>query len=330
MKRIILCLVISILTLPCSLFAVEKNKDDSKKSVHFSFGANVMYAWWEPMFKDNILDPQRFFLDSSTFKLRQKTDISQAFLYGPMVSLTVNEKWRISSIFITSQQFNFEDLTSRQTSQNNHTLTSKSITDIRRYDTDTALSYIINRYLYLFAGYKFQQYRYRGDGDIFSTSPAYMYEKHKAKNNAHGAGLGFGVTVPLIDYFFLSCSFSGLYQRSKITGSGQFAMTTPVSPYLTINDLSLTGNIYGANSNLAFGYFIKKASLTVSLGARYQFYRYIVHNTTFKGLNNSYLFSGSLGGLFLENSSANYILKNSYNMNYDHFYGITFSVICTL
>jgi len=65
---------------------------------------------------------------------------------------------------------------------------------IKRYDSDTALNYSINRYIKLFGGAKAMGYSWK-DGSHYGVGPA----------------LGIGLTLPLSASLFLLGNLSGLY-----------------------------------------------------------------------------------------------------------------------
>ncbi|MCU0844330.1 MAG: hypothetical protein MUC76_05320, partial [Spirochaetes bacterium] len=114
---------------------------------------------------------------------------------------------------------------------------------IKRYDSDTALNYSINRYVKLFGGVKAMGYNWP-EGSHYGVGPA----------------LGVGLTLPLVDSLFLLGNFSGLYgfgreERDEGMGGGSSAAREA-----------------GFNTTLSLAYYIESASTTITLGGRYQWF----------------------------------------------------------
>ena len=112
-----------------------------------------------------------------------------------------------------------------------------------RYDSDTSLGYRLNNYLKLFGGLKFMGYKADLPG---ATSFDYK---------SYGPAAGLSGVFPIADDFFLLANASGMYLWSNSSSPGTS---------------DTKGNVYGYNTSASFAYYIAPASVTLSLGGRYQ------------------------------------------------------------
>ncbi len=115
--------------------------------------------------------------------------------------------------------------------------------ELSRYDSDLALNYRLNSYFKIFAGAKYM-----------------AYEMTDFKHRAIGPGAGISAVLPLGNDFYILGNISGLY----LWGEHQQEDQT----YGTQKDKY---NEYGINSSISLAYYIVPASVTLSLGGRYQF-----------------------------------------------------------
>lgn len=112
--------------------------------------------------------------------------------------------------------------------------------NIERFDSDTALNYSINRYLKIFGGLKFMGF----------TQPNFSHY-------SAGPALGLGLTLPLGGSFYLLGNLSGMYNYAwQDDSQGKSEAVEP-----------------GLNSTLSLAYYIEKASTTVTLGGRFQYFK---------------------------------------------------------
>ncbi len=123
----------------------------------------------------------------------------------------------------------------------------------RRYDADTSLSYRLNGYFKLFAGIKYMGYRVGSDN-----------------LDSYGPACGLSGVLPLIDNFYLLANVSGVYMWSKFTGISENVKT------------------YGYNTSAAIAYYIAPASVTLSLGGRYQYIEYNMEDYDSKSKHKIY------------------------------------------
>lgn len=117
--------------------------------------------------------------------------------------------------------------------------------DWNRYDSDTSLNVRLNDYFKLFGGVKYLGYKMEiplNTGHFYAVGPA----------------AGLSMVFPLINNFFILGNASGMYLRGKTTQTG-----TEDTKYKTT----------GYNTAASVAYYIEPASVTLSLGGRYQYYK---------------------------------------------------------
>ncbi len=206
-----------------------------------SVGGSVWYAWYDESRKgsdDPTVDP--------------------SLLYGPVLALGFAPKWSLTAVFLYGV-YDYE-------------MSPGESEPLRRYDSDIALNYSINRYVKLFGGVKVMGYTF-DSGSHYGAGPA----------------LGLGVTLPLSDSLFLLGNVSGVY------GFGREEHD---------QGLSSAAREAGFNSTLALAYYIEPASTTITLGGRYQWFsikyenddpdEYADSRITFYGVTFSVVYSFEL------------------------------------
>jgi hypothetical protein len=119
--------------------------------------------------------------------------------------------------------------------------------EMSRTDSDIVINYTLNSYFKIFAGIKYMAYKMPG-----------------FEHGGIGPGLGLSFVYPLSQNFFLLGNISGLYIWGK-EDSG--------------SDGEDSYNEPGANMGLSIAYYIPEASTTISLGARYQYFKTIYDKT---------------------------------------------------
>lgn len=171
------------------------------RALDIGVGATCWYSWW------------KFSSEAEDMKF------DPGPLYGPVLSLGFSKDWSLTSIFLYGK-FNSS--------------TDSGPPDLKRFDSDTALNYNINKWLKVFAGGKVMGFDY--DGGV---------------NRALGPAVGFGITAPLGKNFFALFNASALY----LWGDQE--------------DVSFIE--YGYNGTVSLAYYIQSASTVVTAGFRYQF-----------------------------------------------------------
>lgn len=198
------------------LFTLFMILPEQSHALDISVGANTWYTYW------NMDSPES-----------QNPKFKPGWLYGPVLSVRFLDDWSIASVFLYGK------------------FTAESyLKEITRYDSDTSLNYAINKYLKIFAGYKYMGFEW--DNEMGGGSGS-----HKGM----GSGLGIALTAPISKTLFLLFNISGLY----ILGEEKQENFWPGRP--NRSDLTETG----VNSTLSLAYYIQEISTTLALGFRTQY-----------------------------------------------------------
>lgn len=244
----------------------------------------AMTTWfcqWQPSWSTEKsgyrVKPALFFGPGLSFRLPGKVTVSSGFLYARLKATAVQKD--------TSSQWSL----------------SNDQRVIKRYDSDTTISYSFNKIFKLYAGFKYTQYRY----DNTNTQMLYLLlslfsgtlEKYRFDNYA--PALGFGFTIHVIENFFLLINTSLLYEYSSIIRRAYRFASGVLPIFLSYPQEHWSLHKIGANAHLSFVYFIKAINTNISIGFRYQFFKIV-------------------------KSGSQYA---DYSEYYDHFYGLTASVI---
>lgn len=113
-----------------------------------------------------------------------------------------------------------------------------------RNDFDTSVSYRISDYITVLAGFKYLESTI---DDIYG----------KFTHRYYGPAIGFSTAIPLAGSLSLSAGLSGIYMWQELE---------------LYTDETGKGNGFCYNATAALNYFIEAASVTLSLGGRYQYY----------------------------------------------------------
>ncbi|HQP50497.1 MAG TPA: hypothetical protein PKX12_17370 [Spirochaetota bacterium] len=203
------------------------------QSATLGIGASGWYAWWKP-------EPEY-----------READADPDFLYGPQLLLQFSQSFSVSTVFLMGK-FKYYD------EYNGETSTS----DITRYDSDTTLTYTLNRYVRIFGGVKFMGYDYSA-GSHYGLGP----------------GLGFGLVIPLMEKLFGTVSFSGLYLWGEQTDES------------SDGDRTMKFIEYGFNNSVSLVYAVS-SSVHISLGGRYFFFRYESTEDQYSDIKEKHHFYG--------------------------------------
>ncbi len=178
-----------------------------------------------------------------------KFEYDPAFLYGPVIAVKLNDNFALNAVFLYGEfdgdyKVDFGGTTGWQT------FPSKT----KRYDSDTSVSYRLNSYFKLFGGFKYVAYKFSVDAE-----PSFSLPDIEVENIAYGPAAGLSFVLPLVDNFFILANGSGMYLWGKSKNSAS-----------TDTD----GGGWGYNTTASVAYYIPAASMTLSLGGRYQFIRW--------------------------------------------------------
>ncbi len=173
-----------------------------------SLGLSSWYAWWDT-------SPDYGF----------ETD--PELLLGPVLGVDFAERWSLTSVLLVGTYHARSDINPEYT--------------YRRYDSDSALNYSLNRYFKVFAGFKYMRYDTTCDQLDFDE-----------KQISYGPGIGMGFTLPLSDSLFAIANVSAMYlfglQRGEYTDYTEA----------------------GFNTALGLAYYITPIATTITAGVRYQ------------------------------------------------------------
>ncbi|TAL39822.1 MAG: hypothetical protein EPN93_00835 [Spirochaetes bacterium] len=163
-------------------------------------------------------------------------DFDPGLLYGPVVGIDFAKHWSVTSVFLTGNLGERFD----------------GLPDLRyrRYDSDTTVGYSFARYFKIFAGFKYVRFDDDSSGGstpIFGSANQNFYTM--------GPGAGLSCLVPLTDTLFGILNFSGLYCYGKYK-----------DPSVSDNTKDL-----GYNITAAIAWHYAPASVTLTLGGRYQY-----------------------------------------------------------
>ncbi len=298
-------------------------------------GAVTWYSWWSPMFRGEMLNMVRHihYVAKDNIQLHNTFKMKPQFMFGPIVSFKIIDQLYFSNVFVFSTPYR---VVARDIFTNPDYITTghpldvytyyKNTLRINKYDLDSTVSYTIRHFFKVFAGFKYQGYRYEGTQyDYVYTvslasiiSPFYYLGKTRSSSDAYGPGLGIGFNVRIVRNLYALINFSGVYLRSRIATKGERYEISYSKIYY--DRVTMGFNVYGFNSTASLAYLIEAANLVVSLGGRYQYLKYYIHDSGMRWIHNGYNtpFMATL---------AEMRIRENYNKSIDQFYGITLSVI---
>jgi hypothetical protein len=220
--------------------------------------------------------------------------INPAFFYGPGLSFRLPANFTISSGFLYALVKTESPMGLKSTAQSKRT--------IQRYDSDTTISYSFTSFFKLFVGFKYTHYQFLTGMMMVmpGVPPGIIGSKDKYKYDEYAPAMGIGFTVHLIENLYLLINASILYEYSFISRKTYgVASFTPIMYTIPAEHWSV--NKIGANSQLGFAYFIQKINTVITIGGRYQVYKIVRSDSDSR--------------------------REQYSEYYDHFYGITASVL---
>lgn len=164
------------------------------------------------------------------WKMYDGTKPESFLMAGPVISVGLSDKVSLSTVVLfggTETDAGFG-----------------SLSDISRFDSDTAINIKLSKNFKFFAGIKFMRYSMDTPmGEMAFTGL--------------GPAAGLTVTLPLGNNFFFLGSASLLYNASKCSAPAGF-------------DVVEWTHFLGQNSSAALAYYIAPLNVAISLGYRYQ------------------------------------------------------------
>lgn len=231
-------------------------------SMDISVGATAWYSKWEPMWDENfstLFDP-----DTAGIEEKHLTNMDPALLYGPVISVRFLGNWRVSSSLLYG---NYTSNTISLKYEDPDTYAGESEMDIKKLDHDTTLTYSFFRYFSIFAGYKFQYYKFTKDW--YSSFPTTYILTRNLKSQSIGPGMGLGVTIPLADGFAILVNISGIMLFMEMEDKWEPYSTK--TGYPTYN-YSMTAR--GFSTSFSLAYYVSKLNITFVTGFKYQYLKF--------------------------------------------------------
>lgn len=303
-------LLVSIIALGQLSPVVALAADELKRApVQLSVGANVWYNRWQPAFMDGKVIHVNF--NTSATPLRPSIIDGDDFkgrnlpLYGPLLSVKLFNRVSVSSVFMYGHTVYRVRGLARQYSIPLMITPNGAIQytqrDYRRsvskMDVDSSLSYHLTPYLSLFAGYKYQSYRYDERMLSYAIGPGIVIREKRRKNNhSHGAGLGISANVQLYRTIYFQASASGIIMRGRDSIDASFAFDT--SGGAGRNSAKKGSYLaYGGTGSAAVVYTMP-VDVSFSLGFRCQVLRYRqrFYEYAYERINGRYDFFYGLTG----------------------------------
>lgn len=293
------------------------------QALDISVGPIVWYAWWSPNFKNLFTGNYPGSVKNLNLVTQSQAsggswDNTGTFLLGPAVSVKFSEKWSLAAVFTTNVPY---DQTGRSQFLNAGLSASVIKNEIsiktQKYDLDTTLSYSLSPYLKIFGGLKYQGYSYSGKGKVIQSSVIISIPyKYSGDSNGYGAGAGLGATLPLSDSLYLLGNVSAVYINSRVER-------------LTDSRISKMNffeyyNSVGPAGSLSLAYYIPSASVTISLGGKFQMLKFYCRKYTIDSRNYNSIFG--LDAKLFNDKQTESLYKKIIDGSVDYFYGATLSV----
>ncbi|HPC42604.1 MAG TPA: hypothetical protein PL180_16845 [Spirochaetota bacterium] len=262
------------------------------KAAGMGIGMTTWFVWWKPYF---TLSP------GESMSLKRETSNNPSFLYGPVLSFYLPKHVTITTTFLYGE---FPIKIDEVNMSLNFIFPQKTRYLIKRYDSDSAITYSFARFFSMYLGFKYTKFKFKSN-EISALDEIVFYEKIKKQYDEYAPALGFGFTIPLVEKtLYLLFNGSVIFDFVALQGS------TTTLAFMNIMPLEVTllpqkpikQNMYkiGMNSTLSLAYYVDVINTTFSLGFRYQMFKMLNTDST---------------------------LNIKLNKLYDHFYGITAAVI---
>ncbi|MBN1534521.1 MAG: hypothetical protein JXA20_17745 [Spirochaetes bacterium] len=262
-KIVLLCVTVFILLASLSM----------ARAVTLSVGGNLWYNWWIPAFKEGKLESMVYApsVPYLAYRFSDSRDIGSTSTVtgGPALSVRI-DRFSLSTVLVYA---NYRVRNNGLTRSRNYILYPalpasaaaayvESYLSIRRWDSDTTLSYSLTPVMSLLLGLKVQSYSLKSrTADLVSGIV-------KASDDfiTVGPGLGLGLTIPLVSDLFLICNTTVFLLWSRQEASKNIMVPSGVVIYF--DDGSYFG--LGTTVMVAGAYVLSSVNTTLALGLRYQ------------------------------------------------------------
>lgn len=266
----------------------------------FQLGVTYWYAWWEPMFKDWMM--QGYYREAHLSRLVRDNSFVPAGLVGPVLGIDFNDRVNLTAIFVTGKYRFRSTLLELFPASGGVFIPSHQDAGIDKYDLDTALNITLHKFVKILIGIKYQNYSYIKKNMLqlnVGPSTIFTYSEDAVSFNGLSAGLGAGFTFRLYKNLYAMWNLSARYQRPFIIIRHNDLTILDGMPVPQRQKFIPSYNSIGANSALSLAYLMEDLSTTLSLGFRYQY-------------------------LYNFGSDTQYITLDHKS---DHFYGITVALV---
>lgn len=301
MKRILFPLFLSLIMV-CFLVPV------SAVAMNLNIGINTFYAWWSPSFKD-LMTNKTTVLHPAVRPYNAQFNMCPSFLVGPSLSMTLPAGFSLSAVFLWGGWYHARaDILNYQISSANIFTDSYSM-DIKKWDLDVLLNYQLTEYMKIFTGLKYQGYNYDfSDHQYLLPSFYHYYFTATTYNRSVGPGIGVSFNLNLAGPLYLLVNASALYLYTNLRIN-----------MIATSHLKSVYNAIGFNGTVSLAWYIEPASVTISLGFRYQYLHYFMWDSQ----TNDWYYSMAVAPSGARGNRN--ILTSD-----DHFYGITLAAIYSL
>jgi len=239
----------------------------SLSAMDISVGGTIWYAWWNPHVEDSMRGENNNYTKSGSFSeaYNDTFEKSPEFIAGPFIGLTFLDNWSLGLLFLGSTEYKFHSTYDVYfiSAPSNIVHVDFNVAG-NRYDFDSTLSYKLNQYLKVFAGYKYMMYDVTGSYIATGVSPISL--DMEWENRMHGPGAGINSTIPLFSSFFIPISISVLQLKSE-TRQKMYYQSTGTS----YSDTKINSTFKGYNISPGIGYYSESLEMSFILGGRYQY-----------------------------------------------------------
>jgi len=264
--------------IPCKVHAAD-----------WGIGIYTFYARWEPSFKD----------------IFENLEYDKNHLYGgPAFSVTFFENWTLGTLIcfeISETNMEYDYQGTGEISGTDYNLHVKS--NPNRIDWDNTLTYKINQQFKVFIGYKVnnivihKEVPFGEDKPITISSPYTLstyFEWQKERIINFGPALGINYTIPLSYNTAIIFSTSGLYTTTKLSILEYYEFSSNVIE-ARLKEYHYYG--VGNNSTITLSYFIEPLSTVISVGGRFQVFKYIAESDS-PDLSNDYFYGITASAMY--------------------------------
>ncbi len=283
-----------------------------------SVGAALGYSWWDGPVGNAVSGK------STPGSAISRSRITPALMYGPSLSFSFAGRWGYSVVVTFGDSF-------RERGRYYEAWRSSYRTGrapVFRYDLDSSVSCALNEYVKIVAAFRLLGYRadarmrHFASGSYGTSSPVEEFW-----GTGPAAGLAF--TIPIAERTALSIQASGMYLQGRTSTRERIHdfYTAGASYDYTSRKAFVLADIAGGRADLSLAHTFETASLTVSLGGRYQILKYYFRDGS-ASVRTSAAFRAPDAAAYtaLYEKLDGRASRNAPGREPDHSYGLTFSI----